>query len=72
MRRPRRRRLLSTTVYVPRKKLVALRALSDATGIPAARLVREGITMAIERHEAEDAGRREPTSCPTCGAARCE
>ncbi len=47
--RPRRerRRLTSTTIYITDNQDQTLRALSDATGVPASEYIRRGIDMIL-------------------------
>lgn len=46
------RKKVITTVYLDAEQAERLRAISDETGIPQARLIRDGVDLVIDRHEA--------------------
>lgn len=46
--REQRKRMISTTIYVPEEVLDAVKALSKKSQVPAATIIREAIKRALE------------------------
>ena len=57
----------ATTCYLERRQLDQLRALSNATKVPVAELIRQGIDRILEREESEQCGT--PTTMTTTASS---
>ena len=49
---------IPTTVYITEEQLRLLKMLSERTKVPVAAYIREGIEMALKKHEKELPGRQ--------------